>query len=773
MTSIELSSEELINAACIPGKGGLYFLGPYTPRITFFSQQVRALRLARALDQLGYLQSGQGIGVVGAGAAGATMAIALALLGHKVTLFDQSNEILHLQSASGRLLHPHIYEWPQLGSLDHRAGLPILDWSAGAGSVVVTNLRTTFGTLSAGLPEFAFKTGFTLKELVRSGDEWALRFEKEGKPEHRNLDHVFLTMGFGEEIACGAVKPEDYWKPGAIGTNATEAIKGTTYVVSGNGDGALTVILGLLIQNFEHEAFTREFLNFSKPDKLREAVEKISSGKPYEADIEGELRATVLPILSQYGVIDTIGKKLRTDRIVTVNSNGPLFAAGKASQLNQCMVLALLEAAEAASIQVTRSIGFVSACNVGATGVALTGTNVGGVPDTSTYKHAILRHGPDIKVRYSPTGGLIGEYEAHIKSLIAGSPQFALPPALDDATFNLFETKRIELFELPATHDAALAAAKERHRIIEIGIDDATKMLVERYTVDLHVAPDAFPDPLDLFRLSRCSGHRIELRASSAVLPAWRRIAPGIEQAPAPSSVRTIYAYGSVPIADCVDACLIRLLDKGVKAAVAAKGAEKLGSISAEILDPVEATWKAWQATLNATPTLRFDFLRWLTNVEQATANPWNGDHALLKNMINALIMIAATHAGEPLTPTSVGNGNLTFAPTGVAIGTGCESVGLQLLSSRTTPDDWDADALILAGANEVIVSDPAGTVMDAGDAGTSIKFARRVRPAIIQNDQQWRARLGGSLVGWQQAVEAEFAAWRERQDAEMKRVSG
>lgn len=791
MTLSSFSSEEVVNAACIPGKGGLYFLGPYAPRITFFSQQVRALRLARAVHELGHFKPGQGIGVVGAGAAGATVAIALALLGHKVMLFDQSNEILHLQSGSGRLLHPHIYEWPQLGSLDDRAGLPVLDWSAAAGSAVVPKLRTAFGTLCAGLDDLDFKTGFTLKALKQSGDEWALTFEKDGTEVPRNFDHVFLTMGFGEEIPCGPVKPEDYWKPGAIGTNASEAVKGTTYVVSGNGDGALTVTLGLLIQNFEHEAFTREFLNFSKADKLREAANTVFTGKAYLADVESELRANVLPILSQYGVIDSVGRKLRTDRVLTVNTDGPLFAAGKASQLNQCMVMALLEAAEAARIPVKRSVGFISSCSVGASGTALTGTSVGGIADSTTYKHAILRHGPDIRQRYAATGALIGEYEAHIKALFVTSPQLALPPVLDDETFNLFEAKRIEHFELPAALGSALAVAAEQRRIIEFGIDEATKMLVERgcrrlsdiasecerlaerYIVDLHVPPKKFPSPLDLVRLARCSAQKIELRAGSAVLSAWDEISPGIMQAPRPSSVRTISVYEDVAsIADCVDACLIRQLDKGLKAAIAANGAEKLGKISAEILKPVENTWEAWRATLDAAPALRFDFLRWLSNVQQATATPWNGDYGVLRNMVNALIMIAATHAGEPLAPTSLGSGNLSFAPKGVAIGTGCESVGLEPLSSRTTPDDWGVDALILAGANEVIVSDPAGTVSDAGRTGTSMKFARRVRPAIIQNDQLWRTRLGGSLADWKQAVEAEFSAWRQRQDAELQRVS-
>lgn len=790
MTSIESSPADLIKAAQAPGANGLYFIGQYTPRITFFSQQVRALRLARALDTFGYLKPNQKIGVVGAGAAGATVAVALALLGHKITLYDQSDDILHLQSESSRLLHPHIYEWPQLGSLEERAGLPILDWAAASGKQVVNSLRTAFNTLSASLPNLDFKKGHELTELKSSETEWMLSFKTGTVPKQRNLDHVFLTMGFGDELPCGSVKPEDYWKPGSVGTASTEAIKGTSYVVSGNGDGALTVILSLMLKGFEHSAFTREFLNLFKRDKVRAAVDLAFADKAFEEDVEGALRTNVLPILSRYGVIDAIEKKLRSDRIVTINTSGPLFSAGKASQLNQCMVLALLEAAEATSSElIVRSQGYVTGCVVIDGSVTLTGTAISGHPDTTSYKYAILRHGPDIKQRYQPAGVLIGQYQTHIKALIAADPQFGVPPTLDDETYNLFEAKRVELLEPPATRGWALANASQGHRIIEIAIDDATQVvaergsrriseiataceqLTERYTVNLHVAPNEFSNATDLIRLARCSGGKIELRAGPTVLSAWHHLFPDMTQAPAPSSVRAIAEYDTTLVADGVDACLVRLLNQGIEAAISAGGAMPLGTISADILACVRTTWAGWQITLGSNPTLRFDFLRWLANVEQQTAQPWDGDRAAVQRMINALIMVAATHVGQPLAPCSNATGNLEFSANAVAIGSGCEAIGLQPLSSRSMPDDWGVDALILSAATDVFVSDSAGTVLDAGDTGASILSARRVRPAIIQNDQKWRARLGGPLVDWQRAVVAEFTEWRERQDTELQRV--
>jgi hypothetical protein len=86
-----------------PARFGLYFVGTFDRRITFYSQQVRALRLAHALDATGLIQSTHTTAVVGAGAAGVTIAVALAALGHDVTLYDPAIKVLQLQSASSRL----------------------------------------------------------------------------------------------------------------------------------------------------------------------------------------------------------------------------------------------------------------------------------------------------------------------------------------------------------------------------------------------------------------------------------------------------------------------------------------------------------------------------------------------------------------------------------------------------------------------------------------------------------------------------------------------
>lgn len=787
-----LSHSQLINASQLPGSEGLYFIGLYTPRITFYSQQVRALRLAHALDTLNLIEPGQRTAVVGAGAAGITMAVALALLGKEAVLYDSAQSILQLQSASSRLLHPHIYEWPRLGSLDNRAGLPVMDWTAGSGGAVCKALRSEFDKMNAALPELTYEPAHVLNTVSRSGATWLLNFTKAGEAEaqERTFARVVLAMGFGDERPCGDVKPEDYWRPGSIGTPATEPIAGTRYIVGGNGDGALTETLGLLISDFEHVAFTRKFLDFFSGDELRIAANAVFAGRSFGEDVESHLRTQLLPKLKLSGVIDRLKLLLRNDRSVTINTNGPLYGVGKASQLNHCMVFAVLQAAAAAGIEVKRTTGFVTDASTSAVGTLLKGVTSGGLPITAPYKHAILRHGPDAEKRYKAIEALLPQYKAHFKAQLAANAALADPPELDSATLERFEMLRIDRTADHASKAIQLQHAAAGRHSIEVSMDPAAHVVVERgsrrivevardgeqlpsrATVDLYVMPARFKDAINLGRVALSSQGKIELRAGADVRAEWEKVIPGISLAPGPTSVRESRELTTPSLSGCVDACLVRALTKCLSDAVAQGASAPLGPISAPILTEVATTWADWSAKLDADPTLRFDFLRWLANISQEVPSPWDGNRASVQRMANALIMMAAAHIQEPLAPASLECGNLTFATGSQALGSGCESIGMQPISVRDEPDHWGVDALILSASSEVVVHDPPGRVLDAGTIGTTLLAARRVRPAIIQNNKLWRDRLAGALGDWKNAVAEEFAEWRKRQDVELNGVS-
>lgn len=670
--------------------------------------------------------------------------------------------------------------------------MPFLDWSGGPGKDVVAKLRMQFATLLPRLPKLLFQARRDLTSLVDNGGEWELTFDTEGDPDVRKPKHVILTMGFGTEIPCGTVVPEDYWAQGAIGTAASEpnAVNAVSYAVSGNGDGALTVALSLLIKDFEHNKFTRTFLDFFAGDELRQAAVKAFAGKIFDEDAEPDLLTHVLPVLKVYGAIDKLRPLLRSDRKVTLNARGPLFAAQRASQLNQCMVLALLEAASTQGVPIVRSSGKVTACTETTEGTTLTGTTVAGSPDVTTYKHAILRHGPNLAERYEPLGTLLADYKRHVEGLRASHPERFAPPQLDDNTFDLFEAMRIECLVDAPLQTLAHATFAQEQRTIEIAVDPAAHVLIERgavsitfvaeqcerlpepHFIDLHVSPERIADANHFIRLARCSGGRIVLRAAADVLPKWKMLSSQVVVSPAPKSPRAVQEYFDPVLTHAIDASLMRRLGLHVQEAIDHGAAAPLGEISAEILGHVGTTWATWRASLDSDPKLRNNFLRWLANVEQNPTNPWTGELGdQVRDMGNALILVAATHAGQRLVPCSDGSGNLGFEPSALAIGTGCRAVGHKPLSSWSTPDDWGVDALILSAANDVVMRAAAGSVLDAGAPGNTLKTPRRVAPAIIQADSVWRGRLNGPIAQWMVAVANEFAEWRKRQDEEIARM--
>ena len=779
ITSLPLS--DWINAATAPAGDGVYFLGAFDRRITFYSQQVRGLRLAYALDAQGLIVKTDQIAVIGAGAAGLSFALCAALLGYKVTLYDPANEALQLQSASSRLLHPHIYEWPNVGSLDDRAGLPVLDWKSDSGGSVSGKLQNEFAAARTRLTHLQFADARKLVAMEKVDADWRLTFDHRGAPERRRFQKVILAMGFGEELPCGDAEPVAYWKPSGIGSAAVEPHSGASYLVSGNGDGGLTDILSLLIQNFEHVSFTQDFLSHISSNALRQAALNVLDAASSSGNLEPVFNTILRPIIEEYGVIDALKRRLRKDRILTINSDGPLFGHGKASLLNQCMVFATLEAAKLEAVVVNRSCGRVTHVEKTAVGSSVTGPLMAGHPFPEDFDDVILRHGPDRSTRYAAAKASFDLYEAHIKPLLESNPSLAHPPTLDPQLYDRFEDLKIEqLVDTASQAGLRLQQTQERSRVV-LEIDAAAHLVVERghvslldvadqcerltvpVTIHLALPPHAVPDASAFLRLSRASNGRIHLTTVAAHAAAWTAIASGIPVALTGDPRYRGRLVDPSFLQDKLDACFLRLLDDSLRAIVASGTSITLHKIDGSIGNAVANTWGNWTTTLQGAAALRFDFLRWLANIEQGSRTPWSGDHAQLPRMAAALLLVLATHLEEPLTPASIKRGNLTFSGNAEALGSGCNTIEGGPLTIWDRPDQWDVDALILSGSAEVEVYSPDDNVLNAGAIGLGIRSARRVRPAIIRNDRAWRQKLNGPLTTWKQAVQQEFEEWRQR----------
>ena len=342
-------------------------------------------------------------------------------------------------------------------------------------------VRADFERLRPSLANLSVKFGHKLSGITRTGNGWRLSLEANGASEDRLYAHVILAMGSWDELPCGAAKPEDYWRPGSVGTPATEPEAGVTYIVSGNGDGALTEILALLIEQFEHVTFTRRFLSFFGGDDLRTAAEQVFECASPNHDMEKDLQAKLLPMLTLHGVIDELRGSLRKDRAITLNSNGPLLAADRAAQLNQCMVFAVLQAAEVEGLVVKRTSGFVTGV-VGTVGaMQLSGIAASGKPVNDVYKHVIVRHGPDLARRYEPAQDLLKAYKAYILPFLASNPAVAAPPVLPVDCFEVLSQRlRIEKTADHASKPHQLNAAERNSHMIEVVEDVATHVIVEK-----------------------------------------------------------------------------------------------------------------------------------------------------------------------------------------------------------------------------------------------------------------------------------------------------
>jgi len=779
MPSLPVS--EWINAAAAPGGDGVYFLGAFDRRITFYSQQVRGLCLAHALDAQRHILTTDKIAVVGAGAAGLSFALSAALMGYNVTLYDPADKVLQLQSASPRLLHPHIYEWPKIGSLDDRAGLPLLDWKSDSGGSVSGKLHDDFSAAVTRLANLQFQGARKLIAMKRLDADWRLTFDFNGTGESRRFNKVILAMGFGEEFPCGDAEAVAYWRPSGVGTAAIEPHSGASYLVSGNGDGGLTDTLSLLIQNFEHVSFTRDFLSHISSNALSQCALNALDVSLSSGDLKLAFQATLRPVIEEYGVIDALRSRLRKDRVLTINSDGPLFARGKASLLNQCMVFATLEAAKLEGVLVSYSGGRVANVERTARGFLVTGPLMNGCPLSMDFDHVILRHGPDRATRYAPAKASFDLYEAHIKPLLESAPELANPPSLDPQLYDRFEALKIEKL-VDAASQAGLRQqqAHDRSRIV-IEIDPAAHRLVERghiylldvadqcerlpapVTIHLALPPGAVLDAYAFLRLSRASNGRVHLTTVADHAAAWVAIAPGITVAATGDPRYRGRVLDPSFLQEKLDACLLRLLESSLLAIIASGTCTTLHRIDGSILNAVESTWGNWAATLQGTAALRFDFLRWLANIEQRARMPWSGDHAQLPRMTAALLLVLAIHLEEPLTPASIKRGNMTFSGDAEALGSGCDTIEGGPLTIWDQPDQWDVDALILSGSAEVEVYSPDDSVLNAGSIGVGMRSARRVRPAIIRNDRAWRQKLNGPLATWKQAVQQEFDGWRQR----------
>lgn len=283
----------------------LFLIGTFDDHVTVFSQQVRALNLAWALIESGEVPSRADggrmkIAVVGAGFTGLTFVAGL-LKKHAavdVTVFEERDTLIPLQQGSdSRWLHPHIYDWPEEGSEASVAMLPVLNWRAARASDVVVEVlaewerskrdadaagatvRLFCNTRHLQIAPCAFDRGRAEVEWVaEERDPWTGTDPGEQRTEGTSeaFDMVVLAVGFGLEVD----NPSSYWRNETLGQPSLNQPR-RTFIVSGQGDGAMIDLLRLRVSQYRQDRILAELFHGKSKllDRLKELRTEYKNGR--------------------------------------------------------------------------------------------------------------------------------------------------------------------------------------------------------------------------------------------------------------------------------------------------------------------------------------------------------------------------------------------------------------------------------------------------------------------------------------------------------------
>jgi GAF domain-containing protein len=274
----KLSPEALIGRFRL--SNNIYLLGSFEAGLTIYKQQVRALNLVWSMIEALPRKRLERVAVVGGGFAGLTAAAALLHKGVRhVAIFEQRATLCPLQDGSDtRWVHPGIYDWPDAGSDTPAAALPLLNWSAGRASDVVVEVMDGWGRILGSKASNQSVSAFLNVKHLRidrtTEIEWVGEEQVDGATRgmpsgnKSKFQSVILAVGFGLEPTARF----SYWRNEQLGQ--PELVPGKrTYLVSGQGDGALVDLFRIRIARFRQDRILFDL--FAGNTKLVNALRKL------------------------------------------------------------------------------------------------------------------------------------------------------------------------------------------------------------------------------------------------------------------------------------------------------------------------------------------------------------------------------------------------------------------------------------------------------------------------------------------------------------------
>lgn len=458
----------------------MYVLGIEDTRITFFSQQVRALELAHALQHEHLLKANARIAVIGGGAAGITLAAALALQGGvDVRLFEQESRLLPLQGAAQRRrIDPHIYEWPKPDADHKRALLPILDWQSGSAVEVGDAVLHEFEQVRAathGQPSTFLRHSVT--GVVPVDDRFIVHFTHDTpaalqQTATHEFDVVVLAIGFGIEPPSPIPNTQtaSYWHDAGVPEASIDGNPEPTFFISGNGDGGLIDLIASAERTFRHSEIVLGIAHRSGVQALRDQLLAIdaqalvaeAAGNGF--DFVGAYDAAIGAQVEQLGLVDDLQARLRPGVQLYLQTRQPELLSVRTARLNRLAVYLLRRVCQR---NIPQSFHHIFCNDV--ISVPLLATDrpharrldCNGTPVVADW--VIARRGPDRNRIRLPFAALIAGYEADHAAWIRRFPEDSIAPSLSDVTRAHFThlAKRANL-PPPRYRHAEIAAALPR-----------------------------------------------------------------------------------------------------------------------------------------------------------------------------------------------------------------------------------------------------------------------------------------------------------------------
>lgn len=354
----------------ISGINNIYAIGLADKLITIHSQQTRAICLARMLsadlDQRG--EAKKSVCIIGGGIAGLTCSLELLEKGWgDITILERMPDLLAVQNGCDtRWVHPHIINWPDEGSENHKSDNGVLDWEASTASNVtyqiekdwLNGVNSLLNQQQRGRPDrvLSLHVGVTYihAKIYDSGIEleWirdssvrpmGVRGSKICDSEKRKYDYVIFASGFGVEQDS----KYSYWRNEGYGQLHIDGLQ-RGYIVSGLGDGAISDLLRLTTKHFRPDRVTAEMRQLQDLSSTLRSIKNKSAGQDF--DLIGELLSSSQKkgVLGQAWreLISNFGALKRQDTKVFLHYHRQIgfsaaFNESKASFFNKLMLFVL------------------------------------------------------------------------------------------------------------------------------------------------------------------------------------------------------------------------------------------------------------------------------------------------------------------------------------------------------------------------------------------------------------------------------------------------